>query len=220
MARRAWLALFILCAGCSGVTVAGEKPTAIQVALRPGPGEPPIGQWPFLLASLALCAGLAALILIPRALEKRGAQWIDLSALSLLLHRLLGELALLRVEAGEGPPGRRVLPIKNATTRIGRAAENDIVFAEEKAVSRHHAVIEYQGGSFRISEVTSIQEGRIIRPTYGTFVNGVSISGNQVYLQAGDEIRLGKRLTLRFQPLVKTQVKRENEARTIDHRTG
>ncbi len=225
-------AALILCGGCNGIALAEQKPEAgLGVAwLETGPGAPPSSTWLFGMAALGLCAGLVALALLPRAIEKHGLPWKNLAGLALLPHRLRGELALLRVEAAEdgratgagaGPAGRRVFPIKNATTRIGRAAENDIVFAEEKAVSRHHAVIEFQGGSFRISEVMSIQDGRIIRPTYGTFVNGVPISGNLVYLKSGDVIQLGKHLKLRFQPLVKAQVKKkENETRTIDHRTG
>lgn len=223
--HRLWFTVPVLCAGCAGVTASGQKPegAGFELAwLQPGPGGQPGAQWPFILLLIGLGAGLAALIFIPRAIEKRGTDWKNFAALSLLPHRLRRELALLKVEAGEDPHrSRKVIPIRHAVTRIGRAADNDVVFAEEKAVSRNHAVIEYQGGSFRISEVMSIQEGRIIRPTYGTFVNGVPISGNLVYLQDGDEIRLGKHLTLRFQPLVRAQARRsETETRTVDHRTG
>lgn len=88
--------------------------------------------------------------------------------------------------------------LKNAVTLLGRKSDCDIVFPNEKPVSRHHARIENVNGTFYISEVTSLEaDGSRKRPVYGTFVNDQQIEG-YVRLRDGDRIRLGKRLVLRF----------------------
>jgi hypothetical protein len=194
------------CAGCGQVPAPGPKP---------GPGlwhfeyldaGHPGSQLIFLLLVIGLCAGLAIGIWVPRWLENnptRRRRSLSLPGLSNLLHH---ELALLVVEnSEETQPGVTRITLKQAVTKIGRSVHNDISFPNEKAVSRSHAMIEYQGGGFRISEMLSIQDGRMVRPTYGTFINGVPISGNLVFLKSGDEIQLGKHLRLRFHSLVKSQ---------------
>jgi ABC-type multidrug transport system ATPase subunit/CRP-like cAMP-binding protein len=60
--------------------------------------------------------------------------------------------------------------------RIGRATDNDLVFAS-RLVSRHHAVLERQGDTFRLRDLNSGN---------GTYVNGEEI-GTAV-LADGDEI--------------------------------
>lgn len=60
--------------------------------------------------------------------------------------------------------------------RIGRDRDNDLVFSS-RLVSRHHAVVEWTGDSYRLRDLGS---------NNGTYVNGVEVRG--VTLQDGDEI--------------------------------
>lgn len=60
--------------------------------------------------------------------------------------------------------------------RIGRAPDNDLVFAS-RLVSRHHAVLERQGETFRLRDLGSGN---------GTYVNGEEVDA--VALKDGDEI--------------------------------
>ncbi len=94
--------------------------------------------------------------------------------------------------------GQRI-EITQAATTLGRRADNEIVFPQDGPVSRHHAVIEERGGRLFLSEVLAMDEsGRARRPTYGTFVDGEPVQ-EPVVLRDGCEIRLGKRLRLRFE---------------------
>jgi putative peptide zinc metalloprotease protein len=90
--------------------------------------------------------------------------------------------------------------ITSPRTTLGRKADNDIIFPKDSPVSRHHAVIEERNGGLFLSEVEEIDEtGRAKRPTYGTFINENEVSGRSILLQNGDEIRLGKRVRLKFE---------------------
>jgi len=68
---------------------------------------------------------------------------------------------------------------KNGQIQIGRAEDNDLVFAAP-SVSRHHAVIRLDNGSCRLTDLNS---------TAGTFVNGAEVRGT-VDVKDGDEISL------------------------------
>ena len=70
--------------------------------------------------------------------------------------------------------------LNQVETRIGRAADNDIVI-DNKGVSGHHAIIVRDTDSFYIIDNKS---------TNGVFVNGLSIS--QAPLSYGDEITIFK----------------------------
>jgi len=85
-------------------------------------------------------------------------------------------------------------------TTLGRKADNDIVFLKDSPVSRHHAMIEVRNGGLFLMEMTE-QDEKVGEkpPTYGTFVNENKIGREGVALQNGDEIRLGKRVRLRFE---------------------
>lgn len=85
-------------------------------------------------------------------------------------------------------------------TTLGRKADNDIIFPKDSPVSRHHAVIEERNGGLFLEELLEADEtGREKRPTYSTFVNESEVGGQSILLQNGDEIRLGKRVRLRFE---------------------
>lgn len=72
-------------------------------------------------------------------------------------------------------------PIRPAQdTRIGRATDNDIVVAHS-SVSRHHAAIAAQNGSFHVRDLGSQN---------GTFVAGQRVS--DAILRDGDAVRLGE----------------------------
>jgi hypothetical protein len=85
----------------------------------------------------------------------------------------------------------------NRRTTLGRKADNDIVFPEDKPVSRHHALIEERNGGLFLTEVEDVETSK--RPVYGTFVNEREVGSESILLQNGDEIRLGKRLVLKFE---------------------
>lgn len=83
-------------------------------------------------------------------------------------------------------------------TTLGRKSDNDIVFPKDTPVSRHHAAIEAQDSALFISEMLDHDEqGHVRYPTYGTYVNGEKLLSGNVQLTQGDEVRLGKRLTLK-----------------------
>jgi predicted component of type VI protein secretion system len=111
-------------------------------------------------------------------------------------------LAMLTVIASDDPAmlGQR-FEITQRRTTLGRKADNDIIFPKDSPVSRHHAVIEERGGGLFLREVEEMDEktGRPKRPTYGTFVNETDVNGQEILLQHGDEIRLGKRVKLKFE---------------------
>ncbi|MCL4261480.1 MAG: FHA domain-containing protein, partial [Anaerolineales bacterium] len=91
--------------------------------------------------------------------------------------------------------------ITKRRTTLGRKADNDIIFPKDSPVSRHHVVIEERDGGLFLSEVEEMDEkiGKLKRPTFGTFVNDREVDGQEVLLQNGDEIRLGKRVKLKFE---------------------
>ena len=91
--------------------------------------------------------------------------------------------------------------ITKRRTTLGRKADNDIIFPKDSPVSRHHATIEERSGGLFLSEVEEMDEkiGKPKRPTYGTFVNDNEVGGQEILLQNGDEIRLGKRVKLKFE---------------------
>ncbi|MEW5942175.1 MAG: FHA domain-containing protein, partial [Chloroflexota bacterium] len=90
----------------------------------------------------------------------------------------------------------------------------DLPFPTDSPVSRHHAQVEERNGGLWISEVESVDPaGNPKRPTYGTYVNDAPIGTAPVLLKSRDEVRLGKRVRLRFEPGKKLL---SGEARTLD----
>jgi Ca-activated chloride channel family protein len=105
------------------------------------------------------------------------------------------------------------IEITKAVTTLGRKADNDVIFAKDSPVSRHHAVVEERGGQMFLKEVVAVDEGdRPKPPTYGTFVNGIKVQ-DSVLLHDGDEIQLGKRVCIRFESVKQGA---DDDERTID----
>lgn len=73
-------------------------------------------------------------------------------------------------------------PLNRDTTRIGRAADNDVVI-DNAGVSGHHALIVHDGNTFIIEDSNS---------TNGVYVNGRRVLRQQ--LQYGDEIGIFKHI--------------------------
>jgi signal transduction histidine kinase len=94
-------------------------------------------------------------------------------------------LAVLQVFRGDQPG--EVYPLGTAPLRIGRSLDNDICLADA-SVSRFHARIEPEAGSYAIEDQSS---------TRGLFVNGQR--AQRVALHPGDVVTLGD-VTLRFSP--------------------
>lgn len=87
--------------------------------------------------------------------------------------------------------------ITSRRTTLGRKADNDIIFPKDTPVSRHHAMIEEKNGGLFLTELEDPETSK--RPTYGTFVNDKEVGSQSILLQSGDEIRLGKRVILKFE---------------------
>lgn len=106
------------------------------------------------------------------------------------------------------------IEIVNLITHLGRNTDNQIIFPKDSPVSRHHAYIEARAGQLFLGEVVAAEEhaGQPNRPVYGTFVNGEQVQ-EPVLLRDGDEIRLGKRLRMRFEGM---SGRPDNIDRTLD----
>ena len=138
-----------------------------------------------------------------------------------------GDRTLLAKFPGEGALGfltilnsddaamiQQRIEINQQGTRLGRKADNDIIFAKDSPVSRHHATIEERAGQMYLSEVLSPDENNQPKPpTYGTYVNDQRIK-EATLLKSGDEIRLGKRVRLRFESVPRRAA--PDDDRTVD----
>jgi VWFA-related protein len=90
--------------------------------------------------------------------------------------------------------------ITKGLVKLGRSADNDINFPKDNPVSRHHVQIVEKNGGLYVSEIQSVDSSGISKPpTYGTFLNESELGVDPVLLQSGDEIRLGKRVRLKFE---------------------
>lgn len=127
-------------------------------------------------------------------------------------------LGAVTVEASDDPSmvGLR-FEISTSLTTLGRSASNDINFPRDNPVSRHHAEIFEQKGKLWLREVETMDSsGAYARPKYGTFVNDIPLGSHPLELKNGDEIRLGKRLRLRFETRYRPG---EEDAKTFDEWT-
>jgi VWFA-related protein len=127
-------------------------------------------------------------------------------------------LGALTVEASDDPSmiGLR-FEISTSLTTLGRSASNDIAFPRDNPVSRRHGEIFEKNKKLWLREVKTMDEaGAYSAPKYGTFVNDIPLGANPVELKNGDEIRLGKRLRLRFEAYTAVEV---DEGKTFDDLT-
>lgn len=87
-------------------------------------------------------------------------------------------------EIESGPPGEQSRhPLARTTTNVGRDPSNDIVL-DDPAVSRFHAVIEWEHSCFWVRDLASRN---------GTTMNGMTV-GAAMPLRDGAQLRLGGQL--------------------------
>lgn len=96
------------------------------------------------------------------------------------------DMPMLIVYEGE-PEGQRWI-VDRERMVIGRGSDCDIVLPE-RPVSRHHAVIERDGGNFYLRDLGSKN---------GTYVNGHEVRDRPYLLRDGDEIQIALRVKLGF----------------------
>jgi pSer/pThr/pTyr-binding forkhead associated (FHA) protein len=110
-------------------------------------------------------------------------------------------LGALTIEASDDESliGHR-FEITASLITLGRSADNDINFPNDKPVSRHHAEIYQISGKLYLREVTTADSsGSAQPPKYGTFLNTEPMGTDPALLKTGDQIQLGKRVRLKFE---------------------
>jgi len=110
-------------------------------------------------------------------------------------------LGVLTVETSDdGSLIGHSVEITTPLVTLGRSADNDIVFPEDKPVSRHHAEIYQISGNLYLREVDTVDASGSARPPkYGTYLNKKPMGPDPAQLKTGDEIQLGKRVRLKFE---------------------
>jgi VWFA-related protein len=124
-------------------------------------------------------------------------------------------LGALTIEASDDPTliGHR-FEITASLVTLGRSADNDLNFPNDKPVSRHHAEIYQISGKLYLREVEMADpSGATKPPKYGTFLNQTPMGPDPAQLRNGDEIQLGKRVRLRFESYLRDM---NGEALTYD----
>jgi FHA domain/zinc-ribbon domain len=96
------------------------------------------------------------------------------------LDELAAEGPALVVRSGGGRAGEHFIP-RGGRTMIGRSPDNEI-FLDDVTVSRKHAVLVDEDGTFSIEDLGSLN---------GTFVNRKRID-SRTKLESGDEVQVGK----------------------------
>jgi FHA domain len=90
-----------------------------------------------------------------------------------------------RLIAVAGPLEGGVFPLLEGELRVGREDSNALCLSADRAVSRHHCVIEEKGEQLRVRDLDSANK---------TYVNDVAVS--ERVLEHGDEIRVGRSVFL------------------------
>jgi pSer/pThr/pTyr-binding forkhead associated (FHA) protein len=128
-------------------------------------------------------------------------------------------LGALTIEASDDSSlvGHR-FEITASLVTLGRSADNDINFPNDKPVSRHHAEIYQISGKLYLREVEMADASGMAKPPkYGTFLNQTQLGKDPALLKTGDEIQLGKRVRLKFEALGRVG---EDDERTYDDMTS
>jgi len=172
------------------------------------------GLWGGVLGFLLIVAGVVIFFVLKQRREEKErdeawerAQSMDATPYTEMDDRTIDDwepssnaLGMLTVENSDDPSliGQR-FEITKATTTLGRSADNDILFPKDSPVSRNHAKIEERSGGLFLSEVESTgKDGSLKTPTFGTFLNDEQLT-DPILLESNDEIRVGKRVRLRFE---------------------
>lgn len=113
--------------------------------------------------------------------------------------------------------GRR-FDLRKPVTILGRSSNNDIVLPD-RPVSRSHAELREKEGVLTLIEIKSEQDGKVMPPRYGTFVNDSPVPPAGKALKHGDRIRLGSRTTLRLERPEKVREDVTYDSLAIDDRT-
>ena len=170
--------------------------------------------WGGILGFVAIVAGIVIFFVLKQRREEkeRDAAWersqsMDDSPDGEMDDRTIDEwepsinaLGMLTVENSDDPAliGQR-FEISKPLTTLGRKADNDIFFPKDTPVSRYHAKIEERDSGLFLSEVESTgKDGSLKTPTFGTYLNDEALT-DPVLLESNDEIRIGKRVRLRFE---------------------
>jgi len=104
--------------------------------------------------------------------------------------------------------------IMGSSVTLGRSADNDLNFPNDKPVSRRHAEIYLSNRKLYLRAIeTSDASGVPQLPKYGTFLNQIPVGSESVALKNGDEIQLGKRVHLKFEAYQQID---DEDARTYD----
>ena len=92
-----------------------------------------------------------------------------------------------------GKPKGRIIPLEHAATRVGRESDNHIVLTETD-VSRHHALLLFEGGRFQVRDLKSKN---------GTFVNSRRME--EMKISVGDRVRFGDAAEFLLQDIHSTE---------------
>ena len=124
-----------------------------------------------------------------------------------------GEAALATLEVIHSDDQSLVGSIYKVNTlplTLGRASDNNVVFTQlDRAVGRHHAVLEEVNGQIAIRDLNS---------RYGTYINEQKAGLMPVVLNSGDAVRLGSRMTLKFTRMLTPLSSDETETTLIFNR--
>jgi predicted component of type VI protein secretion system len=95
-----------------------------------------------------------------------------------------------RIILRSGPTPGKIFPLEKNELYIGRDLSNDIVINDPE-ISRRHTRLFQQSGTYAVEDMGS---------TNGTSINGQRLTGPG-FLQPGDVLTLGERVTLHFEAL-------------------
>jgi len=112
--------------------------------------------------------------------------------------------ALASIKFLSGPLAGRTFSINQSITTIGRNAENDIVISDDRRVSRQHARLLWNNGSWSIEKLS--QASNVI-------VAGQSVQ--QAVLSDGTTVRLGEETSFQFFTQVREQAASDTFRQTI-----